>query len=621
MIPRFSGHPAATYLLILICVLWALISGLEFSFYTVPQILSQGGNFAPYTLGAEPWRLLTSLFAHGGFIHLLLNMLALYSLGRAVEPVTGPLGFLALFLVTGIAGNLVSLYWNLFSVSVGASGAIFGIFGFDMVLTIIRMRDQEAELWRTILTAGIYVALILLIGMVFPFDNAAHLGGLLCGLAIGTVYAVLPAVRPLHLYLMLSTLLVVIYFVLPRFQVVHFNQFRGLEDTEEKSQELAASFTSDEEASKGFLRIRESFDSIAQLFADTLDNAPASVIEDRNSLYQYARKKERENAYKAKLVDQHSYRYMDSIELVQSIPIQPLNHPLAFETNETPPPPPPREVHRTWYDDEWKEVRSAAGASYYRLGYKDSLGRWDGRVEDYYINGGIQMKGVYQANLRNGIFRYYSQDSTYTACGEYDNEIRVGYWEFFHENGRLSEVRNFADKNYLLTAWDEEGNVLIEDGNGELVDYFSNDTLKSFVPYRNGLVNGTAFGNYGTGTLKFREVFRDGVLIRGQSYKNNSTNSYDESTYYPFPVGGMENFNEYVKQETRESRLGKGTVRLLFTCPPSGDIYDIRVWKSASPAHDSTAVAILKAGPAWNPAREHGLEPYTSEGAVTITFE
>ena len=88
-----------------------------------------GANFGPYTLSGEWWRLLTYMFLHGGAMHIFFNMWCLWDLGRLCESLYGRWTFAAIYLITGISGGLASIAWNPRVLSVGASGAIFGLAG------------------------------------------------------------------------------------------------------------------------------------------------------------------------------------------------------------------------------------------------------------------------------------------------------------------------------------------------------------------------------------------------------------------------------------------------------------------------------------------------------------
>ena len=94
-----------------------------------PDLVRWGANFGPLTVSGQWWRLLTCVFIHGGLLHIGFNMWCLWSLGRLAESVYGHWTFAVVYLITGLAASLASLIWNPAILSVGASGAIFGIAG------------------------------------------------------------------------------------------------------------------------------------------------------------------------------------------------------------------------------------------------------------------------------------------------------------------------------------------------------------------------------------------------------------------------------------------------------------------------------------------------------------
>jgi membrane associated rhomboid family serine protease len=136
-------------------------------------------------IDGEYYRLFTSMFLHYGLIHLLMNMWALWVLGRALEAMLGPARFLALYLVSGFGGSVaVYLFANPHAETVGASGAIFGLFA-ALIILLRRMRLSVAG-----------VLPVLIINLVFTFSVpgisiAGHLGGLVTGglVAAGLAYA------------------------------------------------------------------------------------------------------------------------------------------------------------------------------------------------------------------------------------------------------------------------------------------------------------------------------------------------------------------------------------------------------------------------------------------------
>jgi len=143
----------------------------------------------------EYWRLITSIFIHIGFIHLALNNYALWIIGQEIEQIYGSARFVFLYLMTGIIGSLASYIFNPNATSAGASGAIFGLFGVMATFAFKYRKEIPVLLSREIRRR---VLPIIAINLIFGFsvrivDNAAHIGGLLSGVALALV---IPYMRP-----------------------------------------------------------------------------------------------------------------------------------------------------------------------------------------------------------------------------------------------------------------------------------------------------------------------------------------------------------------------------------------------------------------------------------------
>jgi len=158
-----------------------------------------GANFGPYTLSGDWWRLLTYMFLHGGAMHIFFNMWCLWDLGALCESLYGRWTFAAIYLLTGISGGLASVAWNPGVLSVGASGAVFGLAGAlaasyylgEFSLAGIAIRGALRSLTFFIgfnVLFGIGYNLISN-GSVGGIDNACHIGGLVSGLALGALIA------------------------------------------------------------------------------------------------------------------------------------------------------------------------------------------------------------------------------------------------------------------------------------------------------------------------------------------------------------------------------------------------------------------------------------------------
>jgi rhomboid protease GluP len=146
-------------------------------------LVQWGSNFGPRTLEGEPWRLASSMFLHGGAVHLAVNMFTLWDLGRVCEHLFGRVRFPVLYVLSGLAGSLASVYWNPMVNSVGASGAICGVLGAMLVFMLdARNRVPVAVLKSHATGIGIFLIYSIVMGISdAPIDHAAHAGGLAAG--------------------------------------------------------------------------------------------------------------------------------------------------------------------------------------------------------------------------------------------------------------------------------------------------------------------------------------------------------------------------------------------------------------------------------------------------------
>jgi rhomboid protease GluP len=207
--PTWSYAPATYVLLGINCLVFLAMTvrGVSPMSPTPEQLLFWGADHAGMVLVGGQWaRIVTAMFVHVGILHLATNMWCLWNLGLLAEPLMGSAGVLAVYILTGAAGNLLSTCVNwispmrdatggfIFPVGAGASGAVFGIAGALIVLLKSnRLPVPPLEL-RKLRKSVIYFAAINLvigvsisagthmIGSGLQIDNMAHLGGFTCGL-------------------------------------------------------------------------------------------------------------------------------------------------------------------------------------------------------------------------------------------------------------------------------------------------------------------------------------------------------------------------------------------------------------------------------------------------------
>lgn len=150
-----------------------------------------GANHLPLTI-EQPWRLLTATFLHGGIVHLAFNMWALWDTGRLAERFYGNPQLLLIYLVAGLSGSVASLFFAARTgVSVGASGAIFGVVGCLLAAIFTKAHKLPPALVQSMRSSMLmFVGFSLFMGFTAGFiDNAAHIGGLAGGFVMGMVLA------------------------------------------------------------------------------------------------------------------------------------------------------------------------------------------------------------------------------------------------------------------------------------------------------------------------------------------------------------------------------------------------------------------------------------------------
>ncbi|QQJ98547.1 rhomboid family intramembrane serine protease [Burkholderia ambifaria] len=208
---QHSSRPWLTILLAVVNTVIFVLMWRQASYGSLSNalLLDWGANFAPYTLTGQPWRLLTSAFLHGSWVHLALNMYMLVVLGTVLERAGGTLRFGVAYLLSALGGSLLSALWHGYHevgsttfafgvalassgiqpvVSVGASGALMGLAGAAAAFALQRRRDSagDAPVAINLGALGQVIAINLGSGfLISGIDQAAHLGGVVVGFIAG----------------------------------------------------------------------------------------------------------------------------------------------------------------------------------------------------------------------------------------------------------------------------------------------------------------------------------------------------------------------------------------------------------------------------------------------------
>jgi rhomboid protease GluP len=167
------------------------LSGSTVMDFPVRELVAWGANVGALTFSGEWSRLLTSVFVHGGLLHIAFNMWCLWNLGALCESLYGRWTYVAIYLICGVGASLASAAWHPYTPSVGASGAIFGLAG--ALIAAFKLGEfsvPRSALSGTLRSLGAFVVYNLIFGAIIPgIDNIAHIGGLITGLIVGALIA------------------------------------------------------------------------------------------------------------------------------------------------------------------------------------------------------------------------------------------------------------------------------------------------------------------------------------------------------------------------------------------------------------------------------------------------
>ncbi|MDW3211389.1 MAG: rhomboid family intramembrane serine protease [Reichenbachiella sp.] len=212
---NFKNH-IGTYLIIILNV---ISFGFQDHSFNVRSLLSEGANFAPYSLTNQPYRLISSVFLHGGFIHLIINLYNLYFVGKTVEEKVGVIQFLHLYFFYGITASIASCQFNLFTISVGASGAIFGSYAF---LFLKEWNESNTQRKSLLINFIIFAFINTIFIRHLNIDVYAHLGGTLAG---ACSFILLQVFQKSTTSLLLWVLPIGLYFFIPNTQPQYYSAY------------------------------------------------------------------------------------------------------------------------------------------------------------------------------------------------------------------------------------------------------------------------------------------------------------------------------------------------------------------------------------------------------------
>jgi membrane associated rhomboid family serine protease len=185
-----SSEPRVTVALIIACFVAFLAEGGYGVNGASGSIVAHGALYGPAIQNGDVWRLVTSGFLHAGLVHIGFNMYLLWILGQLLEPALGSVRFGALYFTALLWGSFGALLVQPDAVTVGASGAVFGLMG----AAAVEMRARGINPFQT----NIGMLILLNLGISFVFSNISvggHIGGLVGGALVGLVFHVAGRLR------------------------------------------------------------------------------------------------------------------------------------------------------------------------------------------------------------------------------------------------------------------------------------------------------------------------------------------------------------------------------------------------------------------------------------------
>lgn len=250
-----------------------------------------------------------------------------------------------------------------------------------------------------------------------------------------------------------------------------------------------------------------------------------------------------------------------------------------------------------YFDLRWNRVQKQ-NASFYRKAFKNDKKTWT--VIDYYIDGQIQMSGIYKSKRfkkKQGHFVYFFENGQKKSEGDYNNDHNIGSWTAWHETGELHLEAQYDNKGYRTGYWKCWYSSGVLDYEGE---YINDEKEKGWLWY------------FENGQMSSKEIYSKGELGEFEYWDENG-NRVDEAEYVnalPEFVGGLNALMKYLvnnikyPKEAKQSNIS-GRVFLKFTVEEDGTISDVIITKSVHPLLDEEAKRVVENMPDWIPGRQH----------------
>ncbi|MEO8149175.1 MAG: energy transducer TonB, partial [Bacteroidia bacterium] len=467
-------------------------------------------------------------------------------------------------------------------------------------------------------------------------DNAAHVGGLIFGFVF-TLVCYSSYKNPFkNLTFGIATvisfcIIIVVAIYIPDYSYRYYKAFNLFRNYEKMANDnFSGTGYVETNTFSNNIRKAETNWQLCNIMLSETKNLPPALTADINSLKKYSRYKSRYYHIYYKAINEEEYQLYDTLEIIGAqismlpVPengITPKNNKKENIDKEE-----SLKPVKLYYDSSWQPT-TARNAFYFREATVDSLGRINGRVTDYFKSGIIQMKGIYFNDLQDDVCRYYFENGNYDAIGKFRMEDRIGKWKTFYRSGQIKEEMIYGDSNiFFKNFWMEYGIQTVKNGNGIFLNYYSSsEFLRDSGNYHNGFKDGIWKGYYPDGKPYYKELYRDGLLIKGVSI-SNSGSRYNYTVDYvpPQPIGIAESYEEYLQSNliyppaALKNKI-EGVLIIDLNVDSNGTKTKIKPVNKLPFGCTDEVLRLVNHGPAFTPAFLKG-QPVASVKRVYVKF-
>lgn len=295
---------------------------------------------------------------------------------------------------------------------------------------------------------------------------------------------------------------------------------------------------------------------------------------------------------------------------------------------------------KTYYDSDGN-ITTLSDASFYRISNQYPIeDRY--HVTDFYMSGEVASSGAYLTSsykVKDGEFAFYYPNGQIKSRGSFKENLRLGEWKWWYPNGQpmkdalIIHTNAVPNEEIVLTVnfWDQKGNQIVSQGKGELTQYNEYQYVDELYVVAkgnilDGLKHGPWLGYDKEGNLLYRELYREGLLLRGRAFVDNGNSvKYNTVSKAPMPVGGVRSLQKHINKSLQYPRNARyenisGQVLVQFVVDKDGSIQDVEAIKGIGGGCDEEAVRVIESFGSWEPGVQRG-QLRTSRMIMPISFQ